>query len=115
MTPTQVSPLQHPSLGEAYQTVYDLLGTLYWESSDLPTKDLVFGAREAVGEILDAVDQQGLVDNTKILNALLPKITMANTALKEIQAGISSITRNLNTAANLVAAVSKVLSLVPRF
>ena len=106
--------LQQASLGDLYRSLYDLLATLYWETSDLGNKDLVFGAREAVGGIIDAIDEQELTDNTAVINALLPRINAANTALDEIKGKISQITRNLNTAASVVAAISRILALVPK-
>lgn len=112
--PVLHAALQQTNLGDAYRSVYDLLATAYWETSDLANKDLVFGAREAVGEIIDAIDQQELADNTAIINALLPKLKAANSALEEIRSKINQITRNLNTAATVVAAITQVLSLVPK-
>ncbi len=109
-SPRDVAP---SDLRAAYQAVYDGLGTLYWECTDVASKDLVFGAREAVGQIIDALNQQQLEANTQALVALLPKIEAANTALAEIQTGITRLTRNLNTASSVVNAISLALSLVP--
>jgi hypothetical protein len=110
--PTDPNPaLQQVDLGAAYQQVYDLLGTMYWEASDLDAKDLIFGAREAVAEIIDDIDQQGLKSNEQAMKALAPRFSAANAALKRIQDDVAEITRNVSTAASAVAAISKVLSL----
>lgn len=104
-----------PDAGDAYQAVYDLLGTMYWQASDLPTKDQIFGAREEVGEIIDAIDAQQLKDNTAAFKALGPKIALANRALRQIQADVEKITKNISTAASIVAAIGKVIALFPKF
>ena len=105
--------LQQADLGEAYQQVYDLLGTMYWEASELSAKDLIFGAREAVGEIIDQIDEDELRTNEQALKALGPRFSGANAALKKIQDDITEITKNISTAATAVAAISKVLSFFP--
>ena len=102
--------LQQVDLGAAYQQVYDLLGTMYWEASELHAKDLIFGAREAVAEIIDDIDRQVLKSNEAAMRALAPRFSAANAALKRIQDDVSEITRNVATAASAVAAISKVLS-----
>lgn len=112
--PATHAALQQANLGDLYRSLYDLLANVYWETSDLANKDLIFGAREAVGEIIDTIDQQELADNTAIINALLPRIKAANTALEEIKSKINQITRNLNTAASIIGAISQILALVPK-
>ena len=112
--PTPQNPeLQQADLGDAYQQVYDLLGTMYWEASELGAKDLIFGAREAVGEIIDDIDQQQLKLNDQAFKALGPRFSAANAALKKIHDDISNITKNISTAASTIAAISKVLSFFP--
>jgi len=106
----QNAGLQQADMGAAYQQVYDLLGTMYWEASDLSAKDLLFGAREAVGKILDDIDQQELRTNEQAMKALAPQFSATNAALKKIQDDISQITKNISTAASAIAAISKVLS-----
>jgi hypothetical protein len=111
--PLKNPAMQQPDLGQAYQDVYDLLGTMYWEASELSDKDLIFGAREAVGEIIDTLDQGDLDTNSDAFKALGPKFSAANAALKKIQDQVAEITKNVSTAADVVAAISKVLSLFP--
>src|SRR3954463_14689304 len=94
---SQSAGLQQADLGAAYQQVYDLLGTMYWEASELGAKDLIFGAREAVGEIIDQIDQEDLRANDQAFKALGPRFSAANAALKKIQDDISEITKNIST------------------
>lgn len=109
-----ISPiLQNPSPAQAYKLLYDSLGDAYWEASDLTAKDTVHGLQESIGEILAAVDAQQLADNTAVFAAEGAKIQATNEALKKVQANIDSITKNIGTASQVVAAIASVLSLFP--
>lgn len=112
-TPTTPPILQNPDPGDTYQAAYDALGRAYWEASDIASKDLIHGAQEGIGEILTAIDEQDLANNTPAFIALKPKIDAVNTALQTIKDQINQITKNINTAATVISAVSKVLSLWP--
>ena len=94
------SILQNPDVAATYQAVYDALGRAYWEASDISSKDLVHGAQEALGEIITAIDEQDLANNTNLFIQLQPKIAAVNASLQTIQAQISTITKNINTAGN---------------
>lgn len=112
-TPVASPLLQNPDPHAAYQAVFDALGEAYWDASDINSKDLVYGAQQAVGSILSALNQQQLVANTQLLSQLTPKIQATNAALKQVQADIATITKNINTTAMVISAISKVLSLFP--
>jgi hypothetical protein len=107
------SVLQSPDTRAAYQAAYDALGEAYWDATDINSKDLVYGAQQAIGDILTALDEQQLATNTALFSQLTPKIKAINTALAQIKASISTITKNVNTVAMVISAVSKVLSLFP--
>ncbi len=113
MSTTPPSILQNPDPGAAYQDVYDALGRAYWEASDINSKDLIYGAQEAIGEILTTLDEQDLASNTNVFIQLQPKIAAVNASLKTIQAQIATITKNISTAATVIAVISKALSLFP--
>jgi len=111
---TPASPvLQNPDPGATYQAAYDALGKAYWEASDINSKDLVYGAQEAIGEIITAINQQQLATNTALFIQLTPKIKAINASLAQIKASITTITKNIGTAATVISAISKVLSLYP--
>lgn len=111
---TAASPiLQNPDPGAAYQAAYDALGRAYWDASDIQSKDLIHGTQEAIGDILTAIDGQQLATNTALFIELTPKIKAINVALTQIQTEITKITKNINTAANVIAAINKVMSLFP--
>ena len=107
-------PLQLPDVGDAYATIYDILSKMYWEASTIDTKDQVHGVLEAVGDIIDELDAADLQQNTPKFLALRARIGDANKALQKIQHDVAQITKNISTAAAAVAAIAKVLALVPK-
>lgn len=97
----------------AYKLLYDSLGDAYWEASDVSAKDTVYGLQESIGEILTAIDEQQLADNTALFAAVGAKIQATNDALKKIQGNIDCITKNIATASKVAGAIATVLSLFP--
>jgi hypothetical protein len=109
---TKSSPIpQNPDVTATYQAVYDALGRAYWEASDINSKDLIYGAQEAIGEIITTLDEQDLSSNTTLFVQLKPKIDAVNASLQKIQAQISTITKNISTASTVLSVISKALSL----
>lgn len=113
MGTTPPAILQNPDVATSYQAVFDALGRAYWEASDISSKDLIHGAQEAIGDILTQLDEQGLASNTSLFIQLQPKVAAVNDSLATIKADITKITKNVSTAATVVSAISKVLSLFP--
>jgi hypothetical protein len=113
MSTPSPSILQNPDAAATYQDVYDALGRAYWEASDIHSKDLVYGAQEAIGEIITALDENDLANNTNLFIQLRPKIAAVNASLQTIQAQISTITKNIGTASTVIAVINKALSLFP--
>lgn len=100
-------------LRDAYHAVHDVLATLYWQCPDATTRGVVFAAREQVGQILDALNQQQLDQNTQEFAALLPKVQATNVALADLQGEVSRMTHDLGTVAKVVNAIGLALSLAP--
>jgi hypothetical protein len=113
MSPEASTILQNPDPGATYQAAYDALGKAYWDASDIEFKDLVYGAQQAIGDIITAYDEQQLATNTALFIQLTPKIKAINTALTQIQKNITAITKNIDTAASVISAITKVLSIFP--
>ncbi|MGA3047736.1 MAG: hypothetical protein ABSD67_13985 [Terracidiphilus sp.] len=113
MSTSASSVLQNPDPGATYQDAYNALGAAYWEASDINSKDLVYGAQQAIGDIITAFNQQQLATNTALFIQLTPKIKAVNATLTQIKASITTITKNISTAATVISAISKVLSLYP--
>jgi hypothetical protein len=105
--------LKNPDLAATYQATYDALGRAYWDASDIPSKDLVHGVQEAIGEIITALDEQDLANNTALFIQLNPKIKAVNEALEKIKSEVAQITKNINTASAVTSAITKVLSCWP--
>jgi hypothetical protein len=110
-TSTVPPPLTNPDNVQAYQDLYDALGRAYWDASDINSKDTIQGAREAVYAIITNLNEAQLEANTTKFLAIVPTIKSANDALANIQRSINNITKNINTAGVVLAAISKVLSL----
>jgi hypothetical protein len=110
-TPATISQDSDP--GAAYQAAYDALGKAYWEASDIDSKDLVYGAQQAIGDILTAIDEQQLATNTALFVQLTPKIKAINQTLQNIEKQITQITKNLDTASTVISTINKVLSVWP--
>jgi hypothetical protein len=111
MSTSPSAVLQSPDTRAAYQAAYDALGSAYWDAADINSKDLVYKAQQAVGTILTALNSQQLTANTALFTQLTPQIQAANTALAQVKSSIATITKNVNTAATVISAVSKVLGL----
>jgi hypothetical protein len=104
---------QPPDLAMAYEQLYDELGRAYWHATDIESKDLLHGTQAAIGDIITAMDEDELAENTAAFTAMLPKVKAVNDALKEIQDRITRITKDIDTASKVLAAVNKVLTMVP--
>lgn len=105
--------LKDPDVAASYQRVYDLLTRVYWEASEVKSKDLIYGVQQAVGEIITDLDEAEIAKLTEQFVTLRPKIETTNTALAQIKEEINQITKNISTAASVVSAITKVLSLLP--
>ena len=105
--------LKDPDVAASYQIVYDLLSRAYWESSDIESKDLIYGVQQAIAEIITALDEVDIDQLTQQFAALKPKIEATNISLAKIKDDIQQITKNISTASSIVSAISKVLSLLP--
>jgi hypothetical protein len=107
------SVLQNPDPGATYQAAFDALGKAYWDASDIQSKDLIHGTQQAIGDIITALDKQQLATNTALFIQLTPKIKAINAALTQIQKEITTITKNIDTAATVLSTINKAMSLYP--
>jgi hypothetical protein len=112
---TVPTALEQPDAIVTYQALYDILGRAYWEASDLPSKDTIQGARDAIYDILTDLNIAKLKANTALYLALIPRIKHSNETLQQIQKDIGSITKNITTAASVVSAITKVLNIAAMF
>lgn len=105
--------LQNGNLLDCYKKLLDSLSSAYWEASDMASKDQIYGAQQAVSQIITALDIEDVAELTQQYVALKPKIDATNAALAEIKAQVNQITKNIGTASTLVAGITKLLSLFP--
>jgi len=105
--------LKNPDVAESYQIVYDLLTKAYWESSDLKSKDLIYGVQQEIGDIITELDESDIAELTKRFSVLKTKIEATNQSLAQIKEDIQQITKNISTATSIVSSITKVLSLLP--
>ncbi len=106
-------PLANQDPAAAYEDVYDALSKAYWDATDIDSKDRIHGTMEAIADIITAYDEQDLANNTALFLQLQPKIKAVNASLKSIKDDIVKITKNINTATTVIAAVSKLIQVVP--
>ncbi len=111
---TTATVLQQPDLGDAYETLYEVLKRMYWEASTLECKDEVHGVMEEISDIIDQLNEQELSADTDVFVALQPRMAAANAALQKIQTDVAKITKNISTAASALAAIAKVVALAPK-
>jgi hypothetical protein len=106
------APLADPDTIAAYRTLYDALGRAYWEASDINSKDIIQGARDAIYDILTDLNIAQLQANTALFLALIPRVRQINVALSKIEDDIAGITKNINTASSVIASITKILTIV---
>jgi hypothetical protein len=105
--------LQPRDLIASYQAILDALSKAYWEASDLPSKDLIYGVQQSISDIITTLTTAQVENITKQFIALKPKIDATNVALGEVKAKVNQITKNIGTASTLVAGITKILTLFP--
>ena len=110
--PTTPPSLADPETIVMYKALYDTLGRAYWEASDINAKDTIQGVRDAIYDILTDLNIAQLKPNTALYLAVMPKIRHTNAALGKIKDDIGSITKNINTAATVMASITKVLTII---
>ena len=103
--------LLKPTTVDVYQALYDSLGRAYWDATTIDAKDLIQGVRESIYDIITELDEAQLDANTTALLAIQPKIDDTNAALQKIKDSINEITKNINTAATVISAISKIVAI----
>ena len=103
--------LADPNTIDAYKALYDALGNAYWKATDIHTKDTIQAERDKIYEILTDLNVAELEENTEQFTALKQKIDDSNVALSAIKDKIDEVTKDLSTAASVIAAIAKVVSI----
>jgi hypothetical protein len=118
-TPTGMSSLPAPTIPlspevrAAYQNLYDKIQAAIDGTMDLATVEALNRWQREVDQILTQDDEYRLNQDTNIFAALQKQIKYVNDGLTELGSQISSIASHFAMAGDIIAAIEKVLSLVP--
>jgi hypothetical protein len=110
--PAPTLPLT-PEVRAAYQDLYDKFETAIENTADVGALQALNAAQLDVGNILTKDGEFRLAADTALFNALLDQINSTNGDLKALQAQIVAISSGISTFADILAAINKVLTLVP--
>ena len=97
----------------AYQDLYDKFEAEYQSNPDATARLAIEPARDNVQNVLTKDDMYKFDQDTALFKALLTQINVTNDSLKVVQDQIASTASHFATADKILAAISKVLSLVP--
>jgi hypothetical protein len=102
-----------PAVRAAYQDLYDQYENAIETTTDDAYRKEVFAWQVNVGNILAKDLEYQFNANTARLLALRAQINSTNTDLVKIKAQLAVIAARIATAGTIIAAINKVLSLVP--
>lgn len=97
----------------AYQDLYNKIEAAIESTTDVSVLQALNPLQAEVDDILTKDDMYRLHADTALFAALLGQINDTNKALKALQDEIASIASHFALAADVIAAISKVLTLVP--
>ena len=98
-----------PALKAAYQNLYDTIQTAIDSTMDLTTIQTLNPMRDQVDQVLTQDDEYIHTKDTNIFAALATQIKFVNDGLTTLRGEVSSIASHFALAADVVAAIDKVL------
>ena len=98
---------------QAYEDLYASIETAIETTRDTAVLEALNPMQGQVDAVLNKDDMYKLEANTKLFNALQQQICDTNQGLKKLQQQISSIAAGFSEAGQVLAAVNKVLTLIP--
>jgi septal ring factor EnvC (AmiA/AmiB activator) len=111
--PANLSIPLTPEVRAAYQDLYNKMQAALDSTMDVATIEALNTWQPEVDQVLRKDDQYKLTQDTAAFQALLKQINYANQGLKTLQGQISSIASDFAMAGDIIAAIDKVLTLVP--
>jgi hypothetical protein len=96
----------------AYDDLYNKLEAEYQSNPDATAREAIGPARDNVSNVLTKDDMCKFSQDTALFNALLSQINNTNTGLKTLQAQVAETASHFQTAADILGAVNRVLTLV---
>ena len=100
-------------LRRAYDDLYDSIEAAIESSKDAAVLEALNARQADVDDVLTKDDMYRLHANTDLFKALCQQIKDTNEGLEELQKQISSIAAGFNEAGQVLAAINKVLTLIP--
>jgi hypothetical protein len=111
-TPAPTIPLT-PDLRAAYEDLYDKYETAIENTRDPGVSEALQASQLDVEDILTKDDLYQFEADTALYAALLQQITTTNTNLATLKTQIEALTSHVSTFGDILAAITKVLTLVP--
>lgn len=114
--PPPPGPVEIPlptELRQAYDDLYDTIEAAIEGTKDSAVLEALNARQADVDDVLTKDDMYRLNADTDLFNALCQQIKDTNEGLEELQKQISSIAAGFNEAGQVLAAINKVLSLIP--
>ena len=102
-----------PELRAAYQDLYNKIQAQLDSTMDLAVIQALNAWQPEVDQVLRKDDLCKLASNTASFDALRKQINHTNEGLETLKGQISSIASHFAMAAEILAAITKVLSLIP--
>jgi hypothetical protein len=102
-----------PDIRAAYQDLYNKYETAIEATRDPGVHGSLLSSQTNVENVLTKDAMYRIKANTALYQALLGQIEDTNAELKTLQAQIIAISSGVSTFGDILAAISKVLSLVP--
>ena len=102
-----------PELRAAYQDLNKKYETAIQNTIDVGVLESLNASQLDVNNILTKDDMYRLQANSALYDALLKQINGTNADLKDLKDQIEAISSGISTFSDILAAISKVLSMVP--
>ena len=113
VTPGPVTIPLSTEVRKAYQDLYDSIEAAIEGTKDTALLEALNARQAEVDNVLTKDDMYRLHKNTELFQALLQQINDTNDGLAVLQSQISSIAAGFDQAGQVLAAINKVLTLVP--
>jgi hypothetical protein len=101
-----------PELRAAYEDLYDKYEVAIESTTDVGALEALNASQLDVDNILTKDGEYRLAANTALYDALLQQINSTNVDLQALQTQILAISNGLSTFGDILAAITKVLTLV---
>ena len=102
-----------PDVRTAYEELYAQYETAIENTADAALLEKLNASQLAVAAVINADNQAILNQNTDTFSNVLTQIGIANKGMRQLQADIEKIGKNIGMYAGIVTGITKVLGMVP--